>query len=243
MLIVELRGSIITVRSEKLSLNYLDQFESLKAESDKTIANILLDGDIGSNHQDFNSHFEQRGLQYNNRGEVIVTGFEKDNYYEEGYSFFRSKLHRLENQDHSYCDVGWPGDYFLLTVEYEVGLFQQMKISADMDSFNPKSLKAVSSTLLSKPNYKMISGITYNNDRLEIGNDFGYEKKGLFAGIVSEKDSPNWFLKNQEDISMQRPYVIEELITAKAIAARIEELSKEIKEEFNGSIDKSADKL
>lgn len=31
---------------------------------------------------------------------------------------------------------------------------------------------------------------------------------------------------------MQRPYVIEELITAKAIAARIEELSKEIKEEF-----------
>ena len=189
MLLVELRGSIITVRSEKLSLNYLDQFESLKAESDKTIANILLDGDIGSNHQDFNSHFEQRGLQYNNRGEVIVTGFEKDNYYEEGYSFFRSKLHRLENQDHSYCDVGWPGDYFLLTVEYEVGLFQQMKISADMDNFNPKSLKAVSSTLLSKPNYKMISGITYNNDSLEVGNDFGYEKKGLFAGIVRPKKS------------------------------------------------------
>ena len=34
---------------------------------------------------------------------------------------------------------------------------------------------------------------------------------------------------------MQRPYVIEELITAKAIAARIEELSKEIKEEFTGT--------
>ena len=57
MLLLELRGSIITVRSEKLSLNYLDQFESLKAESDKTIANILLDGDIGSNHQDFKYHF------------------------------------------------------------------------------------------------------------------------------------------------------------------------------------------
>ena len=64
-----------------------------------------------------------------------------------------------------------------------------MKISADMDNFNPKSLKAVSSTLLSKPNYKMISGITYNNDRLEVGNDFGYEKKGLFAGIVRTKKS------------------------------------------------------
>ena len=64
-----------------------------------------------------------------------------------------------------------------------------MKISADMDNFNPKSLKAVSSTLLSTPNYKMISGITYNNDRLEVGNDFGYEKKGLFAGIVRPKKS------------------------------------------------------
>ena len=34
---------------------------------------------------------------------------------------------------------------------------------------------------------------------------------------------------------MKRPYVIDELITAKAIAARIEELSKEIKGEFHGT--------
>ncbi len=34
---------------------------------------------------------------------------------------------------------------------------------------------------------------------------------------------------------MQRPYVIDELITAKAIAARIEELCREIRSEFRGT--------
>ena len=68
MIIVELRGSIITVRSEKLSSNYLDQFLSLKSDLDKSIASILLDGDIGNSHKDFNSHFEQRGLRYDDRG-------------------------------------------------------------------------------------------------------------------------------------------------------------------------------
>lgn len=33
----------------------------------------------------------------------------------------------------------------------------------------------------------------------------------------------------------ERPYVIDEMISAKAIAARIEELSREISEEFNGT--------
>ena len=35
----------------------------------------------------------------------------------------------------------------------------------------------------------MVSGITYNNAPVEIGNNFGYEKKGLFAAIVRPKKS------------------------------------------------------
>ena len=35
---------------------------------------------------------------------------------------------------------GWPGDQFLVTVEYEIGLFKQMKIDSDMSKFNVKSL-------------------------------------------------------------------------------------------------------
>ena len=189
MIIVELRGTIITVRSEKLSSSYLDQFLSLKADLDKSVASILLDGDLESSHKDFNSHFEQRGLRYDKRGEVIITGFEKDSYYEEGYSFFRSKLHQLDTHSHSYCDVGWPGDYFLLTIEFEVGLFQQLKISTNMKNFQAKKLKATSSTLLTKPTYKMISDIHYGNQPVEIGNRFGFEKKGLFAAIVNPKKS------------------------------------------------------
>ena len=58
-----------------------------------------------------------------------------------------------------------------------------------MENFEPRNLKVLSSTLLTKPTYKMVSGITYHNKAVEIGNNFGYEKKGLFAAIVRPKKS------------------------------------------------------
>ena len=42
-------------------------------------------------------------------------------------------------------------------------------------------------------------------------------------------------LENQEGFAVQRPYVIDEMISAKSIAARIESLSREIRDEFSGT--------
>ena len=189
MLIAELRGSIVTIRAEKLSVSYLDQIQESKKETNKTISDVLLNGDIGLTHKDFNDHYNQRALQLNGRGELIVTGLDKDSYYEEGYSFFRSKLHRLRRYSHSYIDFGWPGDYFILTVEFEIGLFKQLKIPIEMEQFSPKKLQAISSTLLSTPTYKTISNLSYDGVDIEEGNSFGYEKKGLFVGIVEPQKS------------------------------------------------------
>ncbi len=189
MLIAELRGSIVTVRAERLSVSYLDQIQASKKESNKTISDILYDGDIGLGYKDFNGHYDQRSVQLNNRGELIVTGFDKDDYYEEGYSFFRSKLHRLKHFDHSYVDFGWPGDYFILTIEFEVGLFKQLKIPIKMEEFAPEKLKTYSSTLLTKPTYKTIGNLSYEGVNTKNGNNFGYEKKGLFAAIVEPRKS------------------------------------------------------
>ena len=56
MLIAELRGSIVTIRAEKLSVSYLDQIQESKKETNKSISDVLLNGDIGLTHKDFNDH-------------------------------------------------------------------------------------------------------------------------------------------------------------------------------------------
>ena len=189
MLIAELRGSIVTIRSEVLSNSYFDEIQEARSDLDKSLSELLIDQDIGLCYTDFNKNYHYKGLLMDKKGQLIVTGFEEDSYYEEGYSFFRAKLNQLDVKQHSYVEFGWPGDQFLVTVEYEIGLFKQMKIDSDMSKFNVKSLTVNSSTFLFKPTIKTITDLSYQNRKLIEEKDFGYEKKGLFAAIVSPKKS------------------------------------------------------
>ena len=86
MLIAELRGTIITIRAEAMTDNYLDELQRSKKDQKKSLSEILVDQDIGIGYKDFNSAYEYKGLQLNPKGELIITGFDNDSYYEEGYS-------------------------------------------------------------------------------------------------------------------------------------------------------------
>ena len=176
MLIAELRGTIITIRAEALTDNYFDELQRSKKDQKKSLSEILVDQDIGVGYKDFNSAYE-------------YTGFDNDNYYEEGYSFFRSTLPSLQVMEHSHADFGWSGDNFLLTIEYEVGLFQQLKIPCTMQDFDSKQLKITTSTIFTKPPIKSLSQLHYLGNALEPENNFGFEKKGLFSAIVTPKKS------------------------------------------------------
>ena len=189
MLIVELRGTIITIRAEALTDNYFDELQRSKKDQKKSLSEILVDQDIGVGYKDFNSAYEYKGLQLNPKGELIITGFDNDSYYEEGYSFFRSNLPNLQVIEHSHADFGWSGDNFLMTIEYEVGLFQQLKIPCTMQDFDSKQLKITTSTIFTKPPIKSLSQLHYLGNALEPENNFGFEKKGLFSAIVTPKKS------------------------------------------------------
>lgn len=189
MLIAELRGTIVTIRAEALTDNYFEEFQRSKKDLKKSLSQILIDQDIGVGYEDFKDAYEYKGLQLNEKGELIITGFDNDGYYEEGYSFFRSKLHRLKVKEHSHADFGWNGDNFLITIEYEVGLFQQLKIPFSMNEFESDRLEVTTSTILTKPAIKSLSQLHYEGKTLNAENSFGYEKKGLFAAIVVPKKS------------------------------------------------------
>ena len=46
MLIAELRGSIVTIRSEVLSNSYFDEIQEARSDLDKSLSELLIDQDI-----------------------------------------------------------------------------------------------------------------------------------------------------------------------------------------------------
>ena len=78
MLIAELRGSIVTIRAEALTDNYFEEFQRSKKDLKKSLSQILIDQDIGVGYEDFKDAYEYKGLQLNEKGELIITGFDND---------------------------------------------------------------------------------------------------------------------------------------------------------------------
>ena len=189
MLIAELRGIIVTIRAEQLTEIYFQEIMQAKEKKRKTLSQVLIDGDIGLDYSDFGRDYKARGLKIDKDSQLIITGFDKDDYYGEGYSFHRSKVKTINVSDHSYAEFGWSDELFLITFEYEFGLFKQYKINSNMDSFKSHQLDIITTTILAKPIIKIVNEMNYQGQKLKDKDDFGFEKKSLYSLIVKPKKS------------------------------------------------------
>ena len=188
MLIGELRGTIVTIRAEQLSEIYFQEIMQAKEKERKTLSEVLIDGDIGLDYSDFGKDYNTRGLKIDKESQLIITGFDNDDYYGEGYSFYRSKVKKLNVRNHTYAEFGWDG-LILITFEYEFGLFKQYKINSNMDSFKSHQLDIITTTILAKPIMKIVNEMNYQGKKLKDKDDFGFEKKSLYSLIVKPKKS------------------------------------------------------
>ena len=188
MLIAELRGTIVTIRAEQLPEIYFQEIMQAKEKERKTLSEVLIDGDIGLDYSDFGKDYKTRGLKIDKESQLIITGFDNDYYYGEGYSFYRSKIKKINVSNHTYAEFGWDG-LILITFEYEFGLFKQYKINSNMDSFKSHQLDIITTTILAKPIMKIVNEMNYQGQELKDKDDFGFEKKSLYSLIVKPKKS------------------------------------------------------
>ena len=166
MLIAELRGTIVTIRAEQLPEIYFQEIMQAKEKERKTLSEVLIDGDIGLDYSDFGKDYNTRGLKIDKESQLIITGFDNDDYYGEGYSFYRSKIKKINVSNHTYAEFGWDG-LILITFEYEFGLFKQYKINSNMDSFKSHQLDIITTTILAKPIMKIVNEMNYQGQKLK----------------------------------------------------------------------------
>ena len=142
--------------------------------------------------------------------EIHVTSFENENYYDDGYTFFRSNLNELNSKDE---DLKIPlkffkNDYFVLDIKYGYGAgFETEIIDLNYENFETEKLKILKTKTFGNQK-NIIKSLKLNYLKLEdLGrNKFDFSKTQSFifnnkydeTYLLSEKK-----LSNQVEVIMR----------------------------------------
>lgn len=179
MVNIQIRGNLIEVVLEKLTPSEISKLQKTATPQ------ISLLNDIEK--QKINTHkntYRNILPVIDDSLELQVSSFDNDNYYDDGYTFFRSNLDNIGHQDKSITislekiDI----EYFLIKLNYGYGAgFETEIIDLDYKSFETDKLNFNSTFLFEKYN-QVLHSLSLNYLNLEdLGrNKFEILKTELF---------------------------------------------------------------
>ena len=142
--------------------------------------------------------------------EIHVTSFENDNYYDDGYTFFRSNLDELysKNGDLKIPLDLYKNNYFLLDIKYGYGAgFETEIIDLSYENFETEKLKILKTKIFGnqknivqslKLNYLNLEDLGRNKFDFSKTQTFIFKKKYDYKYLLSEKK-----LSNQVEVMMK----------------------------------------
>lgn len=188
MLIIELRGSINTIRIDSLSSIYFDEIKKAMQLEKIGIASVLRNGYAGIDWRDFSELHYQRGLEIKPNNQLFLTSIDDNDYYGEGYTYFRDSVKNIKTNIHNFIEINQAPDRLIISSEIEYGLACQYKLDVKYEEFESKKLSINYTTLLTKPATKVAGKLFYDKFQLSGRTDFGFEKKALSIAIIEPKN-------------------------------------------------------
>ena len=150
MVNIQIRGNLIEVVLEKLSANKISKLQKT------TTPQISLLRDIEKQKINTHNNIYRNILPViDDSLELQVSSFDNDNYYDDGYTFFRSNLDNIGHQDKNITILLEKIDieYFLIKLNYGYGAgFETEIIDLDYKSFETDKLNFNSTFLFEKYN-------------------------------------------------------------------------------------------
>ena len=170
MVNIQIRGNLIEVVLEKLSANKISKLQKT------TTPQISLLRDIEKQKINTHNNIYRNILPViDDSLELQVSSFDNDNYYDDGYTFFRSNLDNIGHQDKNITILLEKIDieYFLIKLNYGYGAgFETEIIDLDYKSFETDKLNFNSTFLFEKYN-QVLHSLSLNYLSLE---DLGRNK-------------------------------------------------------------------
>jgi len=174
MVNIQIRGNLIEVVLEKLSANKISKLQKT------TTPQISLLRDIEKQKINTHNNIYRNILPViDDSLELQVSSFDNDNYYDDGYTFFRSNLDNIGHQDKNITILLEKIDieYFLIKLNYGYGAgFETEIIDLDYKSFETDKLNFNSTFLFEKYN-QVLHSLSLNYLNLE---DLGRNKFEIF---------------------------------------------------------------
>ena len=128
--------------------------------------------------------------------EIHITSFENDNYYDDGYTFFRSNLDELncKNEDFKIPIEVLKNDYFLLNIKSGYGAgFETEIIDLNYENFETETLKVFETKMFGNQNSIMHSlKLNYLDLQDLKRNKFEFDKKQTY--LFKKKQDDLFFL-------------------------------------------------
>ena len=128
--------------------------------------------------------------------EIHITSYENDNYYEDGYTFFRSKLDELncKNEDFKIPIEVLKNDYFLLNIKSGYGAgFETEIMDLNYENFETEALKVFETKMFGNQNNIMHSlKLNYLDLQDLKRNKFDFAKKQTY--LIKKKQEDLFFL-------------------------------------------------
>ena len=170
MVNIQIRGNLIEVVLEKLSANKISKLQKTATPQISLLRDI--------EKQKINTHnniYRNILPVIDDSLELQVSSFDNDNYYDDGYTFFRSNLDNIGHQDKNITILLEKIDieYFLIKLNYGYGAgFETEIIDLDYKSFETDKLNFNSTFLFEKYN-QVLHSLSLNYLNLE---DLGRNK-------------------------------------------------------------------
>ena len=128
--------------------------------------------------------------------EIHITSFENDNYYDDGYTFFRSNLDELncKNEDFKIPIEMLKNDYFLLNIKSGYGAgFETEIMDLNYENFETEALKVFETKMFGNQNSIMHSlKLNYLDLQDLKRNKFDFAKKQTY--LFKKKQDDLFFL-------------------------------------------------
>ena len=186
MIICELRGIIFDIKAYPINSNVFTELQQIKKQRSVGLADIINGGDLQFDVTKLEPHFNLRGAKFHKDTDIILTGLD-DDYYGEGYSFYRSKINKIKIKEHNFINIEQKEQFLLLSINHQFGLYHQFELNETIQSFNHKELSIESKTFLTKPVLKVGLDLFYKDIKLKRKNSVGFENKIKQTVIIEPK--------------------------------------------------------
>ena len=171
MLNIQIRGFLSKIEIQSISESEKNFLLNFIGDSKMTLAEILLD----TNTFKLNSSEKLTLPVVTNDAEIIITSFTEDNYYDDGYSFFREKVNKMTDKASILENIA-VGNYGLIKEKIYYGCsFESNVKEVNYQNFDKNNLDIETVTIpFLKKNY--INNIFFCNQKI---NDEIKSKKQL----------------------------------------------------------------